>query len=44
MVFVFQVKTDPFKKDCKKEAEDKTGSSKASGEKRVSAGQKTANK
>lgn len=44
MVFVPQVKSDPFKKDSKKEGEDKTGSNKASGEKRISAGLKAASK
>lgn len=44
MVFVHQVKSDPFKKDSKKEAEDKTGSNKVSGDKRISAGLKTASK
>lgn len=44
MVFVLQVKSDPFKKDSKKEAEDKTGSNKVSGDKRISAGLKTASK
>lgn len=44
MVFVPQVKSDPFKKDSKKEGEDKTGSTKVPGEKRISTGLKATSK
>ncbi|XP_067298390.1 SAFB-like transcription modulator [Pseudorasbora parva] len=44
-ISVDRVKTDPFKKDfSKKEGEDKTSSSKISGEKRTPTGAKTSNK
>ncbi|KAM9493478.1 SAFB-like transcription modulator isoform 2-T2 [Clarias gariepinus] len=43
-ISVDRVKSDPFKKDSKKEAEDKTGFNKASGDKHISIGLKTASK
>ncbi|GAA6112285.1 E3 ubiquitin-protein ligase Arkadia-like isoform X1, partial [Tachysurus ichikawai] len=41
-ISVDRVKSESFKKDSKKDGEDKTGSNKASGEKRISTGLKTA--